>query len=161
MPDDDEIRQQAEAILRDIGLGDWEELVDPIAEELREVYADGMSAGLEALDLTISVDHVHARAVEWARDRAASLVTDLEDNTRDMLRSTVVDALEERWGARELADAIAESIGFSDDRAEMVARTEIIGSHAQGSLAGYKDAAQSGVRVLKEWIDNDSEDSCA
>jgi hypothetical protein len=157
--DDDEVRRHAEAILRDVSLGDWSILIDEISPDLEDVYNDGMSEGLRLLEIDVPVDHVHARAVEWARERAASLVTAIEENTRDMLRATVANALEERWGARELADAIATSAAFSDDRSEMIARTEISASNNQGNLDGYKVAAQSGVRVLKEWL-SDNDDEC-
>jgi REP element-mobilizing transposase RayT len=158
---DEEKRQQAEAVLRDVDLGDWSVLIDEISPDLEDVYADGMSEGLRLLDMDVPVDHVHALAVQWAQDRAASLVTQISENTRSMLRSTVEDALEQRWGARELAAAIAASTGFSYDRAETISRSELSAANNQGNLQGYKTAAQSGVRVLKEWLDNDSEDVCA
>jgi hypothetical protein len=158
---DDDTRRRAQQILADVDLGNWEVLADDVTPDLTDIYADGMSEGLRLLDMDVPVDHVHARAVEWARDRAGSLITQISENTRDMLRSTVEDALEQRWGARELANAIAASTGFSDDRAERIARTELSASANHGNLAGYRIAAASGVRVLKEWQDADADDECA
>ena len=88
------------------------------------------------------------RALEWAQQRAAELVTQIEENTRDMLRDTIEQALDEGLSAADVADLIAESAGFSDYRSEMIARTEILRANNQGNLRGYKDA---GVEK-KEWL---------
>ena len=156
---DDDIEQEAAEILQLISLGDWSILVDDIAADLDDVYADGLAEGLRLTDMDVDVEHVHERAVAWAREQAASLVTMIEDNTRDLLLSTVVQALEERWSTVQLADEIADSAGFSDARSEMIARTEVLAAHNQGNLQGYRDAAQAGVRVMKQWL-SDNDDEC-
>jgi SPP1 gp7 family putative phage head morphogenesis protein len=139
-------------ILQHVDLGDWDILIDPTAEELAVIYASGMAEGYRLVDMDVSVDQVNERALEWAREHAAELVTQIKENTPDMLRDDVAQAIEEGWGANELADRIAESTGFSDDRAEMIARTELIAANNQGNLQSYRDAADEGVNVLKEWI---------
>ena len=165
---------QAAAILQGIDLGDWAVLIDPTADDLASVFGDasraamplvGFASGNETrndarramgLDPVDGGDDVPAiigftndRAVEWARNRAADLVTQIEENTRDMLRTTVTQAIQEGWGAKELARHIEDSPGFSPYRSEMIARTEVIRANNQGNLAVYKE---TGVATGKEWL---------
>lgn len=149
---DDLPHHRAAAILTQTDLGDWSELIDPTADDLAEIYAAGLSEGLPLVGIGVDLDQVNERSVEWARERAASLVTQIEENTRDMLRDTVAQAVEEGWSADELATEIAASVGFSDDRATAIARTEIVAANNQGNLAAYKDAEAQGITVQKEWL---------
>jgi SPP1 gp7 family putative phage head morphogenesis protein len=149
---DDIHYHRADAILTQVDLGDWSVLIDPTEEELSALYAAGLSTGLPLVGLDVDLDQANERSVDWARDRAASLVTQIEENTRDMLRDTVAQAIEEGWSADELAHEIAGSIGFSDERAQTIARTETIAANNQGNLAAYKDAAAQGIALMKEWL---------
>jgi len=105
-------------------------------------------------------DLVNTQAVTWAQEHAADLITKLEDDTRDMIRSAVVQAQEEGWSTKKLADALQENHGFSDARAEMIARTETIRADCQGNLAAYKNSALvSG----KSWLlgsEHPADDEC-
>jgi SPP1 gp7 family putative phage head morphogenesis protein len=149
---DDLHYHRADAILTQVDLGDWSVLIGPTEEELSALYAAGLSTGLPLVGLGVDLDQANERSVDWARDRAASLVTQIEENTRDMLRDTVAQAIEEGWSADELAHEIAGSIGFSDERAQTIARTETIAANNQGNLAAYKDAAAQGIALMKEWL---------
>jgi SPP1 gp7 family putative phage head morphogenesis protein len=176
-PDDDHslhaIHSRAAALLTAVDLGDWMALVEELAPELAAVWADGVENALPLVGFTSDetlnearaafgldavaggdvapsiVNQVNERSVEWARQRAANLVTQIEENTREMLRATVVQAIEEGWGADKLGDQIAESAAFSDARAEMIGRTEVIAANNEGALAAYK---ASGVATGKEWL---------
>jgi SPP1 gp7 family putative phage head morphogenesis protein len=154
--------ERAEEILAAIDLGDWGEAQDAL-ESLSEVYGDGYSRALDLLAemrdeapaapgearFGISLDQVNERAVAWAREQAAELVVDLEDNTREMLRATIVDAIEEGWGAVRLGKEIADSPGFSDERAETIGRTEVITANNRGNFDAYE---ASGVVERVEWL---------
>ena len=114
------------------------------------------------------VDVLNERAVEYARDRSAEMVGkkwvdgELIDNpdddwvideaTRDMLRATVTEGIEEGWSTDRLADEIAGHYAFSDERAAMIARTETRYADVAGSLSAYK---ASGVVSGKEWLTAD------
>ena len=111
-------------------------------------------------DIGVSVDLVNERAAEWAATRAAALVTDISDNTRDMLQSAVADAIEQGMGSRELAERISGSLGFSEARAETIARTELIRASNAAALEAFK---QSGVVDGKSWLtagDDQVEEDC-
>ncbi len=161
------------------------ELLDLTAEELAAIYEHGITnalplvgfnngtestnearanVGLGPVDggdaVPSIVNQPHERAVDWARERAGDLITQIEDNTRGMLRSTVTQAIEEGWGASELADEIKDSAGFSEARAMTIARTELVSANRQGAISAYRD---SGVAYGKEWLtagDDLVEDDC-
>jgi hypothetical protein len=144
--------RRADRLLAGVDLGDWSILIQDVADELDDVYGSGLTEGLRLTDMSVSVEQMNERARSWAHDRAASLVTMIEGNTRDMLRTTVVSAIEEGWSAAKLADEIVKSPAFDEDRAMTIARTEIIAANNAGNLRGYKDARDSGVKMMKEWI---------
>lgn len=145
-PDDD----RAAAIVSGLDLGHWSDVEDAIADTTAEVYADGYTAGSRLISVGVSTDQVNARSVVWARHHAAELVRDLEDNTRDMLRGTVADAIEEGWGADELAREIEDGPGFNRARAENIARTEVIAANNRGNLDSYQD--NDDIVYGKEWL---------
>lgn len=78
----------------------------------------------------------------------------IDEGTREMLRSAVTEALEAGWSNDKLADALADSHAFSEQRAEMIARTETARADVEGNLAGYRAL---GVQ-RKQWLA--SEDAC-
>jgi SPP1 gp7 family putative phage head morphogenesis protein len=58
----------------------------------------------------------------------------------------------EGWGPREIARDISEEIAaISRNRAEVLARTEVISAHAEASLNAYEEAGIEGVEVEAEW----------
>jgi uncharacterized protein with gpF-like domain len=149
----DEIDQErARQLLQQIDLGDWDVLTTELADEIQDIFADGLMASLPVTGADVSVDQVNERALEYAREHAAELVTMIEENTRDMLQDTVAQAIEEGWSADQLAEEIASSTGFSVDRAEMISRTELLTGYNSGNMAGYREAARQGIRLKKEWL---------
>ena len=113
-------------------------------------------------------DQVSEQSVKWARKRAAEMLGmkrdasgDLVDNpdarwsvtesTRNMVRDTIAKGIEENIGGDEIADNI-EALGFTQDRADLIARTEIANANSQSSLEGYRGAREDGVNVKKEWL---------
>ena len=136
-----------------------------------ELLAVGKAGGLDALaqigveDSTDIVSLVNEGAVDYARERAAEMVGkkwvdgELVDNpkaewvideaTRDMVRSTVTDAMQQGWSNDKLADELSSHYAFSDDRSTMIARTETAFADVQGNLTAYK---ASGLVGGKEWL---------
>lgn len=144
--------------------------LDSVAEAVAKIGVDLPS------DL---VDQVNDAAVAIARDRAAELVgmrvlddgsivenPDAEwaitDSTRDMIRDAIADGLADNIGRDEIIENISNLTGFSDDRAELIAETEIAQANSQAALEGYRGAASIGVNVKKEWlVADDPCDDCA
>jgi SPP1 gp7 family putative phage head morphogenesis protein len=128
-------------------------LHDAITEEAQ---AGGKQALVDLVigdtDMTSMVD---TRATQWAAKRAADLITsdgtggELIDATRNLIRSTIEQAVQEGWSSQTLANALRDSYAFSRDRAVTIARTELAMAHSQGAMQGY---ITSNVVKGKKWI---------
>lgn len=110
---------------------------------------------------------VNADSLAYAKDRAAEMVGkrwvggELVDNpnakwvitdaTRDELHSLIQQVIAGDLPASELPTAIMNATAFSRQRAELIARTELMAANGQGSLAGYKSAKGIGVQIKKAW----------
>ena len=156
---DDDLVQK---IIDKLDLDGWAILTDDIEEILAAVTEDGtyealLQIGMSEEDLTTTMAE---RAVTWAESRAAELITKISDSTRDMIRADVAQAIEEGQSVKQFADALEENYGFSEARAEMIARTETAFADVQGNMIAYKE---SGVVSGKEWIvgsGHDNDDEC-
>ena len=111
------------------------------------------------------VDQVFDGAVEYARARAADLVSlsgddSLVDSTRDMIRKTIADGLEDNIGTDEIAKAVQESTAFSEDRAQLIARTEVAMANENGKLEGWRGAQSAGLTLAKSWLNTTAGAPC-
>lgn len=172
----DEELDAINAILASIDFTGWSVLVgdvEPIIEEIAkdQAYAALAQVGIDVEARPEVLNVVDARAVAYARNRAAELVgmrrDDLgrlvenpraewaiTDSTRDFLRGDVTQAIEEGWSNQKLAAEIGKSYGFSKDRALTIARTETNYAASKGALEGYK---ASGVVQGKVWLTADDD----
>jgi hypothetical protein len=166
------IERIARQIAADVDLDGLDAIADITAEELARLTQDTGRRVLAQLGVSDSnelVDQVNERAVAMARDHAADLVGkrwvdgELVDNpnaefaidetTRDMLRATIADGLEENLGRDDIIDAIVDSYGFSEERAELIAVTEIARANSDAALMGYRTARdEAGVTSKKVWL---------
>jgi hypothetical protein len=139
---------------------------------------DGASAALQQLQLHGGLtDQAHEEAAEWAKDRASELVgmkydedgnlvvnPDAEwaisDSTREALQSDVTRAIDMGLSTDDFADEIMNSYGFSADRAETIARTEIAAADIQGSLIGYRDSGEVSGKELLLGSEHEEPDDC-
>lgn len=143
---------QAKRLIEELTFEELQDIAPELAEILEDMAADGGAEALAQVMAEVTkdqLDQVNERAVAYAEERSAELVTNLEDSTRDMLRSTVVQAIEEGWSNDQLADELSDNYAFSDERADCIARTETAYADVQGNLDGYK---ASGVVESKQWI---------
>jgi SPP1 gp7 family putative phage head morphogenesis protein len=97
-------------------------------------------------------DQVNDRAVAYAKARAAELVTGIDDATRNELKDIIADGLAENIGMDAIADNIRDAYAFSEDRAELIARTEVTMANQNGALEGMKLARGAGVKLTKSWV---------
>jgi hypothetical protein len=98
---------------------------------------------------------VSERAVYWANSRAASLVQQIEGNTRGMLSASVVEAVAVGLAGTALVSAIADSAAFSEARVDSIATTELLGASNAGNLAVFTG---SNVATGKRWVTMDDDD---
>lgn len=136
---------------------------EDLAEFLEEIYGDSGRIALSSFGSQSAVgdlvDQVYDRAVIWANDRAASLVgkgpdgvSEIEDSTRKMLRGTIAKGLADNVGTPNIAKLIRDSYAFSEERAELIAFTEVTSANSEGALEGYRKAAEIGVKMGKSWL---------
>jgi hypothetical protein len=111
----------------------------------------------ELLSLGISeessfFDHANTRAAAYASGRSAELVKQIDESTRDMLRTKIAAGLEAGAMREDIIDEIMASDIFSEKRATLIADTEVAMANGQGALAGYKEAKAAGVKLKKIWV---------
>jgi SPP1 gp7 family putative phage head morphogenesis protein len=151
-----------------VARADWEPIAKAADSDLSLVARDGAKRALAAVGIEDDesiTEQTFTSAANWARARAAELVGKswdedgalvdnpeanmaITDTIREEIRSAVADAIESGDSAAELGDRIEALAGFSASRADMIARTEIIRSHAQGQMAAMRE---SGVVEQKAW----------
>lgn len=135
----------------------WSDLKDDVRPQLETVAKDGAAQAamqVEA-DLQAALQQANAEAVKWADERAATLVKDISETTRDRVRETVRAGLAAGKTNDEIAAELEESPWFGGSRALTIARTETAFADVAGNLMGWK---ASGVVAGKEW--KTSEDPC-
>lgn len=157
---------RASKVINGLDLGEFGILTDDILGALRDAADDG---GFQALAQVGVQDEkltelANSRAEAYAEKRSAELIKsgadggELIEATRDMIRGTVLSAIEDGWSNDRLKQAITESYAFSPKRAEVIARTELQMADSAGAMAGYR---VSGVVEKKQWLlSNDTEEVC-
>ena len=163
---DKDTEARVQRILDDMDFEGYEAFADVVRQELLTLYEDGAQAAMSQVGAVgVSVDQVNTQAAEYAADRSAEMVGmkrvngelvpnpkaewQITDGTREMLRRLVTDAIEEGHSNEFLADALADIYAFSDERAEVIARTETARADVEGNLAGYR---ASGLVAAKQWL---------
>ena len=180
MPDSPpaDIPAEVDRIVLALNLEKMNAVVMGIEGNLEKVAADGAAMALiqinyERPGITELLDE---KALAYARERGAELVGkkwvdgelvdnpnaawSIAENTRDMLRGDISQAIEEGWSNDKLAGVIEANHGFSEARAEMIARTETAFADTAGNMTAYRE---SGIVQGKEWIvgsEHDMDDEC-
>ena len=160
--DDDGI--DIDEVLRGLRIDFDADLSGDLADELSDIYSTAGKIGLAQLGVKVRselVDQINERSIDWAEENAADLVTGIEEATRDMLRMTITSGLQDNLSAEDIATNIEEAYAFSDERAMLIATTEIASANSEGALAGYQEAEAEGISVKKSWlILDDACDDC-
>lgn len=154
-------------ILAELSFAGWTVFTGDIEPVLKRIAQDGGKVGLLQVGISDEgiTSQVSKEAAQFAQDRGAELVGmkwvdgelvanpnaewTITEGTREKLRSLVSNAIDEGWSAKRLADEVQDSAAFSDERAEMIGRTEIARAHSQGNVTAWK---ASGVVKKKEWL---------
>ena len=139
-------RDDVQAILDQLKLSGWDVLIGPIDDELKMVLAQSGKKLLRALEIGDESEVfslIDEAATKFAQRRAAELVGKrvlddgsivdnpsaewaITDGTRELLRGTVNEALENGWSPGELRQQILDHYAFSPQRALNIARTECL-----------------------------------
>ena len=123
-------------------------LIEPTAELLKKMWALGYSDVAEG-SISGTFGTVDNRAVGYALERAAWLVTGIDETTRERIRALIAETLANAGASEaDLASAIlAEFDGMTVGRADMIARSELAEAAGKGSAAGWKDAGIDAVLI--------------
>jgi hypothetical protein len=153
---DAEIAAAADEVASALDLDlDGAELSD-LESYLVAVASDAGDAALAQVGLGdaggVIFEHLNQAALDWAKEHAAELVTQISDTTRDQVRDAIVDGIQENMSTSEIADVIAKLGVFDETRADLIAHTEIRNANSAGALAGYKAARDNGVDAMKGWL---------
>lgn len=147
-----------EELVQRVELEGWDAIIDTvITPEIEAAFrAAGMSAveatGVEVVSTMTGL--VNETASRYAADTAADLVTQIPDTTRDMIRETVVQAIDNGWSHEELTDALIDSRAFSPERSALIAGYELGSALEAGNVLGWQ---ASGVVSGKQWLTADDE----
>ena len=152
----------------DLGLLSGLSAVHPWIEDVASDRAEYELISVGISSDTDFFDHANVRAADYAEDRAAWLVTKVDDSTRNALRSVIADGLRAGKMSDDIIDDVfalrdARGIGiFNEARAAFITDNEVANANGQGALAGYKEAKAAGVKLKKIWVcDSDPCDICA
>lgn len=153
-----------ESLLGKIQLS-FEDAYDDLEASLTIVAQDAAAVALAKIKgkHADALDLANTRAEAWAEARAAELIKtgaaggELAETTREMLRSTILEAEQEGWSNDHLASELRDNYAFSKQRAETIARTETKTADSQGQIAGWK---ASGLKMQKEWVRSANDYDC-
>lgn len=158
----DEPEVDIDAILAGLDLSSLSLDFDDLEDALDRMGKDAARVSLSMMGMTAKddlVERVNERAHEWASERAAELVSFDDDAepllaraTRDMLRTTIADGIANNLSMPDIGDAIRDNYAFSEDRAMLIAATEITSANSMGALASYQEAEAEGIKVKKSWL---------
>jgi hypothetical protein len=158
---DEDAAAAAIRIVKTLDLSALLALEEPLLEELLEIGEDAGRVALASLgidDISAElVNRVNERAVAYANERAAELVSvegdeNLIEATREMIRAVIADGLENNIGRDAIADAIMESQAFSDYRAGLIADTEISYANGDAKASAWGEVKADGAEMLKQWF---------
>lgn len=146
--------EQFDVLISTVSLDELWGIRPELIEALKKMYDDGTQTAIVRVSGGVSesqLKQVNVGAIEFAQHRAAELITDVEDSTRDMLRVSVMEALnsDEGFTTASLADTLKDNHAFSEYRSNMIARTEAAFADVEGNIEGWK---LSGVVKGKQWL---------
>lgn len=161
-------KSKADEIADEIDFDEWKKLPALVAPALLEAALIGGEQAIASLSVIVGDEAINAidtyeLAQAWANNRSAEMVGmrwvdgelvqnpnaawQITEGTRDMIRVTARDAVTEGWSSQQLADHIAESHGFSEARADMIARTEI----RMAQMGGQMEVGRALGATHKQW----------
>jgi HK97 family phage portal protein len=103
----------------------------------------------DKLDTGAEFDATQELASNFIRENGLDSAKKINDTLKGEMRTILSEGVDEGLSVREMADQIEELTGTPSNRAERIARTEVLKGYQEGSLQG---AVQSGVVVGKSWL---------
>ena len=152
--DNDDKDSKAKKIAEDVNLDGLDD-INSINDHVAGVASDAGNiflAGVDLPDKESMFDRVNDRAVTYAKENGAELVSGVDQATRNDIASIISKGLTENIGMDAIADNLESAYSFSPERAELIARTEIANANSNGVLASMNEIKDAGINIQKEWI---------
>ncbi|TCW35306.1 HK97 family phage portal protein [Laceyella sacchari] len=147
----DDIRNQIQA-----KRSEWEDEVRDVVEDFISIAAEQSSQEAAAY-LGISLDQLNPEVLSFLDRYIPKFAQSMVETSITELTSLVAKAQEEGWAITKLRDEIRAKFNqYSEAKAEMIARSEIIRSSNAGAKATYKWAD---IRQI-QWVDTDDKRTC-
>lgn len=142
--------------------------LDPLAAAAGAALESGALALVGRLGIAYAFDLKNPRAVAYLKT-AEMLVKQLNETTKEDLRTTVLYGLENGWSYQKTARSLQERFkgyydpgswwnfdsprpqGHIDSRAHLVAVTESGNAYEAGNYLVVEDLADAGIQVEKKW----------
>lgn len=123
-------------------------ILHSVSEDRAQEAIQQLKGYLGADDYAGALTQANERSVAWAQAREDSLITEVDATTTDIVNELTAAAIQDGLTTDEYADLLRDAFGFSDARADMIARTETAFAETAGTIEGY---AASGVVEGFEW----------
>lgn len=157
----------------------WHELPAIAERALEQAALSGVTKGIVDLDITLgaTIAAANQTARKYAEKRAAEMVGmnrnaegdlvpnpnakyPISETTRDEIRDIVKRGFEAETPIDEIVKSIEDAGAFSNERAKLIADTEVSTAQAKGNYAAWEE---SGLVLKKSWLlsaDHDDDDLC-
>jgi hypothetical protein len=132
------------------GIGDIDTELGDVADGSGKWFVSQLGVARASEDEMFG--QVNDRAVAYARARGAELVSGVDEATRDEMGRLIAQGLEENEGLDRIRELLSDAYAFSDDRADLIARTEVAMANQYGALEGMKTARDIGITIKKVWL---------
>ncbi len=156
-----------EAIDKAVAAMPWPAVQASSSAMLETAATAGVSEGMQDLAKIAGITVKDAtrlanpHAIAAAQAQAADLVRGVSDTTRAALNRVVSQAIAEGWSTQQLIDRIVADHAFSEDRALLIARTELKRAQSLGKIDSWRASSRlSGVAITKRVILGMNENHC-
>lgn len=155
---------------------DWEAIFDAVSEATRRLFTETLreyigqallAGGEEALlrlatgMADVSFDLANPRAVAYAEQYVAELVTQINEATRADVRRIITQGVERGDAYNKVAKELRQKyqefhtpspLNHIKDRAELIAVTEMGNAYEAGNEAVVQELADAGLTMEKSWL---------
>lgn len=128
------------AMVRDFDQAELQRIIDT---GLRNVFNESALASISESGADIGQTLVDSAAANYARERAAELVTNVTETLRQQVRDNIVQGIEQGRTINEIRDELASS-GIADTRTETIVRTETSMAVQGAARRTYAEAGWEG-----------------
>lgn len=148
---------RASQIAMKVDLSELLAINSAVEGDLSDMAQDSASLALSAVGAEDMMDdglvnQVFKDAADWAGQRAGELISTEQPRLRAEIRDIIADGLNSNIGAAAIADNIRKASGFSEDRAILIAQTEIAEANESGKMLGWQAAEDAGLVLKKSWL---------